>query len=109
MNCNDQPFLSLAQNAQRDITRRTFLQRAGGGIGLAALGGLLGGQAQAAGTAGLPGFPNGLFVTQDGYNDDLNGMDGEVAATNFKYVDWAMIAGSFAPPLEVNPGFDPRQ
>ncbi len=58
MNCNDQPFLSLAQNAQRDITRRTFLQRAGGGIGLAALGGLLGGQAQAAGTAGLPGFPN---------------------------------------------------
>ena len=58
MNCNDQPFLSLAQNAQREITRRTFLQRAGGGIGLAALGGLLGGQAHAAGTAGLPGFPN---------------------------------------------------
>ncbi len=58
MNCNDQPFLSLAQNAQHYITRRTFLQRAGGGIGLAALGGLLGGQAQAAGTAGLLGFPN---------------------------------------------------
>ena len=57
----------------------------------------------------LPGFDNGLFVTQDGYNDDLNDMDGEVAATNFKYVDWAMIAGSFTPPLEINPGYDPRQ
>jgi 3-phytase len=58
---------------------------------------------------GLPGFPNGLFVTQDGYNDDLNDMDGETKATNFKYVDWAMVAGSFTPPLEVNPGYDPRQ
>jgi len=57
----------------------------------------------------LPGWPNGLFVTQDGYNDDLNGMDGETPATNFKFVDWGMIAASFTPPLEVNPGYDPRQ
>lgn len=57
----------------------------------------------------LPGFPNGLFVTQDGYNDDLNAMDGETAASNFKYVDWAMIAGSFEPALEINSNFDPRQ
>ena len=57
----------------------------------------------------LPGFPNGLFVTQDGYNDDLNAMDGETAASNFKYVDWAAIANSFDPALEINPGFDPRQ
>lgn len=57
----------------------------------------------------LPGFPNGLFMTQDGYNDDLNTMDGETAATNFKFVDWAAIAGSFNPALEINPAFDPRQ
>jgi 3-phytase len=57
----------------------------------------------------LPGFPNGLFVTQDGYNDDLNDLDGETAATNFKFVDWATIAGSFEPALDVNPSFDPRK
>jgi 3-phytase len=57
----------------------------------------------------LPGFPNGLMVMQDGYDDDLNGMDGEVSASNFKYVDWAVVAGSFIPPLEVNPAFNPRK
>ena len=57
----------------------------------------------------LPGWPNGLFVTQDGYNDDLDGLDGETSASNFKYVDWAMIAGGFTPPLEINTGFDPRK
>ena len=57
----------------------------------------------------LPGFPSGLFVTQDGYNDDLNGLDGEISASNFKYVDWAAIAGSFDPALDINPGFDPRK
>lgn len=51
----------------------------------------------------LPGWPNGLFVTQDGYNDDLNGLDGETAATNFKFVDWKSIADSFIPPLAVAP------
>lgn len=58
----------------------------------------------------LPGFPNGLFITQDGYAGDLNGLDGEVAATNFKFVDWKVIADSFTPPLAVAPeGADPRQ
>ncbi len=57
----------------------------------------------------LPGWPNGLFVTQDGYDDDLNGLDGEVSANNFKYVDWATIAGSFTPALDINPAFDPRK
>ena len=57
----------------------------------------------------LPGFPNGLFVTQDGYNDDLNGLNGEVSASNFKYVDWAAIANSFDPALDINPGYDPRK
>lgn len=59
---------------------------------------------------GLPGFENGLFITQDGYAADLNGLDGEVASTNFKFVDWAVIANSFTPALEITPeGFDPRK
>ncbi|WP_237153695.1 phytase [Oryzibacter oryziterrae] len=58
----------------------------------------------------LPGWPNGLFVTQDGYNDDLNGLSGEPKATNFKFVDWAAIANAFNPPLEINAGgYDPRK
>ena len=57
----------------------------------------------------LPGWPNGLFVSQDGYNDDLNGLDGETAATNFKFVDWATIASQFSPALEINTGFNPRK
>lgn len=47
-------------------------------------------------SVGLPGFENGL--------------DGEVASTNFKFVDWAEIANSFTPPLVVTPAaFDPRK
>jgi 3-phytase len=51
----------------------------------------------------LPGWPNGLFVTQDGYNDDLDGLSGEPEASNFKFVDWALIANSFSPPLAIAP------
>ncbi len=59
MNCNDPLFFTLARTAQGDVTRRTFLQRAAGGIGLAALGGLLNGPASAAAAgAGVAGFPN---------------------------------------------------
>ncbi len=58
MNCNDRQFLNLAQSAQERVTRRTFLQRAAGGIGLAALGGLMGQPAKATGMVGLPDFPN---------------------------------------------------
>jgi 3-phytase len=58
----------------------------------------------------LPGWPNGLFVTQDGYNDDLNELNGEPSATNFKFVDWKAIAESFDPPLAVSPdAWNPRQ
>jgi len=57
----------------------------------------------------LPGFPNGMMVMQDGYDDDLDGLDGEVSSSNFKYVEWAAVAGAFSPPLEVNPTFDPRK
>jgi 3-phytase len=57
----------------------------------------------------LPGFPNGVMIMQDGYDNDLDGLDGEVSSSNFKYVDWAAVANSFTPPLEMNPTFDPRK
>ncbi len=41
MNCNDHTFLSLTSAQRFAITRRTFLQRSAGGIGLAALGSLI--------------------------------------------------------------------
>src|SRR5262245_37107095 len=40
------------------ITRRHFFGRASTGVGVAALASLLGGDAQAAGTGGLPGLPH---------------------------------------------------
>src|SRR5579871_6646651 len=62
MNCNDHLFLKLARDERMALTRRTFLQRSASGIGLAALGALLGERlsaAPAAGPAGaLAGFPN---------------------------------------------------
>jgi myo-inositol-hexaphosphate 3-phosphohydrolase len=57
----------------------------------------------------LPGWPNGLFITQDGYNDDLDGLSGEPSATNFKYVDWKAVADAFEPKLVIAPGaWNPR-
>jgi hypothetical protein len=57
MNCNDYEFLTLDAAARREVSRRTFLRNSGGGIGLAALGGLLGTKAQGSATM-LPGFPH---------------------------------------------------
>jgi hypothetical protein len=57
MNCNDLQFLKMDPAARRAISRRTFLRNSGGGIGLAALGGLLNGEGRAAATL-LPGFPH---------------------------------------------------
>jgi len=59
MNCNDAQFFALNAAAREAVTRRTFLRQSGGGIGLAALGGLLsGGSGPHARAAMLPGFPN---------------------------------------------------
>lgn len=56
----------------------------------------------------LPGYPAGLLVVQDGYNDDLNGLNGEPEATNFKYVSWADVVAAL-PQLTVQPGgWSPR-
>ncbi|MGF1570277.1 MAG: phytase [Nodosilinea sp.] len=58
-------------------------------------------------------FPNGLLVLQDGANDPQNAVenDDEVEnnSTNFKFVPWENVAGSFENPLLVDPSsFDPR-
>jgi hypothetical protein len=61
MNCNDHHFLNLARAERLALTRRTFLQRSASGIGLAALGALLGERLAATpvpSLGGLPGFPN---------------------------------------------------
>jgi 3-phytase len=59
---------------------------------------------------GLPGFERGLFVTQDGYDNDLDGLSGDTDSTNFKYVPWERIARSFDPPLLITPqAADPRE
>jgi hypothetical protein len=58
MNCNDSQFLALDAAAREAVTRRTFLRQSGGGIGMAALGGLLAGRTDAnAAATMLPGFP----------------------------------------------------
>jgi myo-inositol-hexaphosphate 3-phosphohydrolase len=58
----------------------------------------------------LPGFPNGVFITQDGYAGDLNGLSGEPTMTNFKFVDWAEVAKAVSSEVKVTPGgWNPRQ
>ena len=56
MNCNDRQFLGLDQATKMALSRRTFIKGSAGGIGLAALGSLMGTPAFAA-NPGL-GFPN---------------------------------------------------
>lgn len=56
----------------------------------------------------LPGYPGGLLVVQDGYNDDLNGLSGEPKATNFKYVSWSEVAKAMGLTIPVATD-DPRK
>ncbi|MBD2108086.1 phytase [Nodosilinea sp. FACHB-13] len=58
-------------------------------------------------------FPNGLLVVQDGANDPQNVIeDGEQLennSTNFKFVDWAVVANAFESALDIDAdSFDPR-
>lgn len=57
MNCNDHNFFNLDAQTRREIGRRTFLRNSAGGIGIAALGGLLRADARASATM-LPGLPH---------------------------------------------------
>lgn len=57
----------------------------------------------------LPGFPHGLLITQDGYDDDLSDLDGAVKATNLKLVPWDGVADNFpGGPLIKDSSYDPR-
>lgn len=57
----------------------------------------------------LPGFPYGLFVAQDGYDNDLNDLDGSVDSTNLKITPWERIADNFpGGPLDKTVVRDPR-
>jgi myo-inositol-hexaphosphate 3-phosphohydrolase len=55
----------------------------------------------------LPGFPGGLFVSQDGYDDD--DFDGAKSRTNLKFTPWASIAGAFPGGLRADTDYDPRR
>ncbi|MDK2123584.1 phytase [Parachitinimonas caeni] len=59
-------------------------------------------------TVALPGFPFGVLITQDGYNDDLNHLDGTVKATNLKFTPWQRVANSFSKALSTDSNYDPR-
>jgi 3-phytase len=54
----------------------------------------------------LPGYPAGLFVAQDGYNDDK--FDGS-GGTNLKLVPWESIATAFPRALTSRSRYDPRR
>ena len=56
MNCNDALYRHLDHAARTALTRRTFLQRSGTGIGLGALASLM--NPNAASAIGLPGLPH---------------------------------------------------
>ena len=59
MNCNDFPFRQLPAWQQQAQTRRTFLQRSGAGLGLAALGWLT--RPSSAQTPATPAEPRPFF------------------------------------------------
>ncbi len=57
----------------------------------------------------LPGFPHGMLITQDGYNDDLDGLSGVTKATNLKVTPWEGVADNFpGGPLVKSTTYDPR-
>ena len=55
----------------------------------------------------LPGFPYGVLVSQDGFNDDLNNFDDATHQTNLKLTSWEAIASQLG--LEKYSQFDPRK
>lgn len=55
----------------------------------------------------LPGYPYGVFISQDGYNDDLDKLSDSTHQTNLKFTSWERIARALG--LEMYTNFDPRQ
>ncbi|NSL56981.1 phytase [Uliginosibacterium aquaticum] len=55
----------------------------------------------------LPGYPYGVFISQDGYNDDLDNLSDVTHQTNLKYTSWEKIATALG--LAKYDSFDPRK
>jgi len=54
----------------------------------------------------LPGYAYGVFISQDGYNDDLDGLKDTTHQTNLKFTGWEKIAAALG--LQKYDSFDPR-
>jgi 3-phytase len=54
----------------------------------------------------LPGYPGGMLVVQDGYDDDR--FDGS-GGTNLKFVPWESVAAAFPRRLQSRSRYDPRR
>jgi 3-phytase len=98
----DDTYAVFEINADGSLTPRgSLLVVASGGID-----GVQGSDGADVLATGLPGFEEGLWVVHDEFDNDL--LDGEVGSSNYKYVSWGDVARAFTPPLEINPGYDPR-
>ena len=79
MNCNDREFLGLTPADRMALSRRTFLKGSAGGIGLAALGSVLGSAAFAAAPGAAPHFqPKAkriIYLFQSGAPSQLDLFD----------------------------------
>ena len=92
MNCNDRDFLGLTAADRMALSRRTFLKGSAGGIGLAALGSILGSSAFAADAgAGFPNFkPKAkriIYLFQSGAPSQLDLFDPKPAMATMRGKD----------------------
>jgi hypothetical protein len=93
MNCNDREFLGLDDATKLALSRRTFLKGTAGGIGLAALGSLLGPSAFA-GKPEAAGFPNFkpkakkiIYLFQSGAPSQMDLFDPKPGMAKFRAQD----------------------
>jgi Protein of unknown function (DUF1501) len=75
MNCNDRAFLSLDAATRHALTRRTFLARSAGGIGIAALGGLLSANAAPSFQHHAPKAKRIIYLFQSGAPSQMDLFD----------------------------------
>jgi len=93
MNCNDRDFFGLDDATRLALSRRTFLKRSAGGIGLAALGSILAPTAFA-GKPEAPGFPNFtpkakkiIYLFQSGAPSQMDLFDPKPGMDKFRAQD----------------------
>ena len=93
MNCNDREFIGLDDSTRLALSRRTFLKQSAGGIGLAALGSILGPSAFA-GKPEAAGFPNFkpkakkiIYLFQSGAPSQMDLFDPKPGMAKFRAQD----------------------